>query len=525
MCTDGECTTEVDEFQEGAGEAHDETMAGQVEMIDALSSAAELAMSMAMPATAASVAPDGEASGESVVVAHEGAFADAASAEAGGGEAHGVSPLFGIDGGPSIDDVDLAVSAEGLAIAESDASIPGGGVPLAADTVTLDPRMLRNLSRDFVARLNRVAERMWNEHGMRLEVVEGFRTPGRQQELFAQGRSAPGPVVTWTQNSLHSAGAAADVFVDGAPVGTVAAAILARVAREEGLSTLHPFDSGHVQLEGLQRSAGPEGPLLRDRPATPGVAAPARGVAPVAPTAPVARPARPGGLTDASPEGQQSTAARTPPSLPSIGGSTAGAGDPSPEPTVSNVARPQRGEVGSAPVTELGNPTAAAASGSPERSARLPDAGRIEGGVPGPAAPAPEPAAPAAYRRVHVPIDGVGGASLQLGIRPGSVDARLNISDPVLAQSLDRNLPELRQALAARGMESPGLTVRVTPASTADGVSEVITRLHSAGGGDATGGDASTFAQRERAQRFRERPDQEDHPQKPRHDQTEERKP
>jgi len=34
-------------------------------------------------------------------------------------------------------------------------------------------------------------------------VLEGVRTPARQNQLYAQGRTAPGPKVTWTLNSNH----------------------------------------------------------------------------------------------------------------------------------------------------------------------------------------------------------------------------------------------------------------------------------------------------------------------------------
>lgn len=35
------------------------------------------------------------------------------------------------------------------------------------------------------------------------KVIEGVRTEERQKLLYAQGRTAPGPVVTWTLNSNH----------------------------------------------------------------------------------------------------------------------------------------------------------------------------------------------------------------------------------------------------------------------------------------------------------------------------------
>lgn len=34
-------------------------------------------------------------------------------------------------------------------------------------------------------------------------VLEGVRTPERQAKLYAQGRSEPGSIVTWTLNSRH----------------------------------------------------------------------------------------------------------------------------------------------------------------------------------------------------------------------------------------------------------------------------------------------------------------------------------
>lgn len=57
------------------------------------------------------------------------------------------------------------------------------------------------------------------EAGIRLAVTEGRRTPGRQATLYAQGRTTPGPIVTWTLKSKHLDGLAFDVGVldeDGA---------------------------------------------------------------------------------------------------------------------------------------------------------------------------------------------------------------------------------------------------------------------------------------------------------------------
>lgn len=42
-------------------------------------------------------------------------------------------------------------------------------------------------------------------------ITEGVRTKARQQELYAQGRTKPGPIVTSTMNSRHLTGHAVDL--------------------------------------------------------------------------------------------------------------------------------------------------------------------------------------------------------------------------------------------------------------------------------------------------------------------------
>lgn len=44
-----------------------------------------------------------------------------------------------------------------------------------------------------------------------VQVIEGRRTLERQRELYAQGRTAPGKVVTWTMASPHLEGRAVDL--------------------------------------------------------------------------------------------------------------------------------------------------------------------------------------------------------------------------------------------------------------------------------------------------------------------------
>lgn len=44
-----------------------------------------------------------------------------------------------------------------------------------------------------------------------VQLTEGVRTAARQKELYAQGRTTPGPKVTWTKNSKHITGDAVDI--------------------------------------------------------------------------------------------------------------------------------------------------------------------------------------------------------------------------------------------------------------------------------------------------------------------------
>jgi len=51
--------------------------------------------------------------------------------------------------------------------------------------------------------LKRVVERAILKSDQDFTVLEGVRTPQRQRQLYAQGRTRPGPKVTWTLNSRH----------------------------------------------------------------------------------------------------------------------------------------------------------------------------------------------------------------------------------------------------------------------------------------------------------------------------------
>ena len=71
-------------------------------------------------------------------------------------------------------------------------------------TITLGQRSLSRLDGvhpDLVRVVKRAAELAAPINDFM--VLEGVRTPARQKELYAQGRTKPGPKVTWTLNSNH----------------------------------------------------------------------------------------------------------------------------------------------------------------------------------------------------------------------------------------------------------------------------------------------------------------------------------
>lgn len=140
-------------------------------------------------------------------------------------------------------------------------------------------RELEALVPELRTRLERLVDRMRNEFGYRVEVVETVRSQARQDALFSQGRTTPGPVVTWTKASPHLEGRAVDVRIDGGYRDLPAFQRLARVARELGLRTLWPRDPGHVELpvESTIHPRVPEAAGTRvgiDRPAIAAAAAP-----------------------------------------------------------------------------------------------------------------------------------------------------------------------------------------------------------------------------------------------------------
>jgi len=69
----------------------------------------------------------------------------------------------------------------------------------------VDPRLVSVVSLAFS---------LWDDEfggAYQLMVLEGVRTAARQADLYAQGRTAPGKIVTWTLKSKHITGQAVDI--------------------------------------------------------------------------------------------------------------------------------------------------------------------------------------------------------------------------------------------------------------------------------------------------------------------------
>lgn len=75
-------------------------------------------------------------------------------------------------------------------------------------------KRLEGVNPTLVSIVRRAAKRL----PFSLFVVEGLRTKERQEQLYAQGRTKPGPKVTWTMKSKHLDGRAVDLapLIDGA---------------------------------------------------------------------------------------------------------------------------------------------------------------------------------------------------------------------------------------------------------------------------------------------------------------------
>ncbi len=373
-------------------------------------------------------------------------------------------------------------------------------------------RGLSRLAPEFRKPLERVIRRMESELGHEVMVVETVRDQARQDALFAQGRTAPGQVVTWTRSSRHTSGMAADLLVDGEYGNAEAYELLARIAREEGLRTLGPADPGHVELR-----AGSEGARVRVLAASaeraphapPGQLARLASIARVADVARVARVAQPAspavvavgaGTTRAAPsaEGADGVAG----ALASPGEISAGRDAKSGVATRPNPA----GAAEAARAGPMGRDAASAdarsgdsESPASDRDQRLDAAAKSHDGAAhrSEAIASGNASALAHPDGAHRPLAGVGGVDLahriasllqlqadaatrpmshvvlrlddadggpeliRIGVRDHAVDAMLSTRDPAAASRLEAQIGDLQQALGRHGLQSDSLRVEL----------------------------------------------------------------
>lgn len=91
-----------------------------------------------------------------------------------------------------------------------------------------------------------------NRAGYKLRVFEAFRSPERQNSLYAEGRTKPGKIITNAKawQSWHQYGVAVDVayFVDGKWTWDGDFKKPAETFVAEGFTWLSPFEQVHFQL-------------------------------------------------------------------------------------------------------------------------------------------------------------------------------------------------------------------------------------------------------------------------------------
>lgn len=343
---------------------------------------------------------------------------------------------------------------------------------------------------DFRDRLQRVVDRMRSEHGHEVRVIEGYRAQHRQDDLWMQGRSRPGPVVTWTQDSRHTAGAAADLLIDGEWAQGRPALLLARIAEEEGLRTLAPRDPAHIELPGdletlkaEARRAGVGRDLDGARLTLPGgepVESESRSAqgrvarpAPVARVAPVAPVARPGGSDSPAPPTPDLPPAPPAPEVaeammsegePSTGEYPVGGDAPTPgrdghtparAEAPAGTAAPTPGPIGDGGVTRWVREVGSSTPGL-EMLRRI---DQVEGA-----------ATRSLVRRVMIALDGADQnpiGHVRLDVRGDRVDALFDVNDTALAHRLERDLAALRSQLTAEGVDPGRLRVRHAGAEVA----------------------------------------------------------
>jgi peptidoglycan L-alanyl-D-glutamate endopeptidase CwlK len=160
------------------------------------------------------------------------------------------------------------LGAEGFAPAagsNANAAALAAATAASAADVSTPVKDLDAVAPELRTKLERVIDRMKQEYGHDVTVVETARSQERQDWLYEQGRTRAGDVVTWTRDSAHTRGDAVDVIIDGSWNNAAGFARLQRIAREEGLRTLGVKDPGHLELATSSTARGIAGDVLAAR--------------------------------------------------------------------------------------------------------------------------------------------------------------------------------------------------------------------------------------------------------------------
>ena len=339
-----------------------------------------------------------------------------------------------------------------------------------------DPALLQP---EFRSKLERVVQRVKGETGADVTIAETWRSQTRQNALYDQGRSTSGPVVTWTQNSRHSSGLAADLVVAGGTASQYAA--MQQIANEEGLRTLGAKDPGHVELNlgTLQQQTGASVLGAEISVAAPGQQASlAQGaqvaqvatvaqVADVAEVAHVATIATPGVASKSDSTAAAATGAGA--SVRSTKSSRSSRSSSDSRDEGSNAGNGGSGTRTPQPalVSQLGSPVNTGGVSAPRFVAPLPSdaAARVDRVLALQDARAAQP-----MNQMLLRVDdGAGGEDrIRIGTIGSRVGATIDLADPTLAAQIGLRAAELGKTLAARGLSMDALRVRGTggPAST-----------------------------------------------------------
>jgi uncharacterized protein YcbK (DUF882 family) len=321
----------------------------------------------------------------------------------------------------------------------------------ASDAHTNEPvtvvTSLAALDPQLQAKLSRVVDRVREETGHDVTVAETFRAQSRQNRLFAQGRSAPGEVVTWTQHSKHTEGRAVDVQLDGGAAGSDAYRALQRIANEEGLATLGPRDPGHLELRGRGPQVSTETVpaaaeatiTMNARPPRP---APVNGVAQVAEVAHVAKVAQ---VAQAQMSGSGSSGGKNNSGRSNGGESRSGY-------EAVGVSFASRN-----PATAATTPITAPAAGT-ESMARAERVMAIQDSAPA-----------RSLSQITMQVDAGNGATdrVHVSMRGASLSTTIDTADARAAQVMSTKTDELARALNKQGVELESVRVRTTETASA----------------------------------------------------------